>query len=105
MIVTLEQWLDCKTPDGKPLPTWKCNRYRLRHDLPPLDAAAVGGSSPKPRQPKIRGLGDVVAAVTKATGIERVVEAVSKKTGIPCGCKKRREALNKLVPFGSNASE
>ena len=37
---------------------------------------------------KLRGLGDVVAAVTSAVGIR------------PCsGCKKRQEALNKLVPF------
>jgi hypothetical protein len=41
-------------------------------------------------QPKgpVRGLGDVVAAVTKAVGIR------------PCGgCAKRQAALNKLVPF------
>jgi hypothetical protein len=37
------------------------------------------------------GLGDVVAAATKAIGIK------------PCGgCQRRREALNKLVPFGDN---
>lgn len=36
----------------------------------------------------MRGLGDVVAAVTTAVGIK------------PCGgCKQRQEALNKLVPF------
>ena len=38
--------------------------------------------------PLLRGIGDVVAAVTSAVGIQ------------PCGgCKKRQEALNKLVPF------
>jgi hypothetical protein len=36
----------------------------------------------------MRGLGDAVAKVTKTLGI--------KECG---GCKKRREALNKLVPF------
>lgn len=36
----------------------------------------------------VRGLGDVVAKMTSAVGIK------------PCGgCKKRQEALNKLVPF------
>lgn len=36
----------------------------------------------------ISGLGDVVAAATKAVGIK------------PCGsCQERREALNKLLPF------
>jgi len=41
--------------------------------------------------PRMRGLGDVVAAMTSAVGI---------KAG-SCGpCAKRREALNRLVPFG-----
>lgn len=41
----------------------------------------------------INGLGDVVAAATKAIGIK------------PCGgCQQRREALNKFVPFGDNPS-
>lgn len=39
---------------------------------------------------KMRGLGDVVAKVASAVGIKA-------KNG--CGCKKRQEALNKLVPF------
>jgi len=39
---------------------------------------------------KMRGLGDVVAAATKAVGIK------------PCEpCRKRQEALNRLVPFGN----
>lgn len=42
------------------------------------------------RPKKIKGLGDVVATVTDALGIE------------PCkGCKKRQDVLNKLVPFGN----
>ena len=37
---------------------------------------------------KIKGLGDVIAAITKKFGIN------------PCaGCKKRQEFLNKLVTF------
>jgi len=39
----------------------------------------------------ITGLGDVVAAATKAVGIK------------PCGsCQQRRETLNKLLPFSDN---
>jgi hypothetical protein len=41
----------------------------------------------------------VVAAITKATGIDRLVKAVTGKKG--CGCGKRRAALNRLMPFGS----
>ena len=41
--------------------------------------------------PKVRGLGDVIAAGTRAIGIQ------------PCGgCKERQEVLNKLVPFGNS---
>lgn len=41
------------------------------------------------RPKKIKGLGDVVATVTDALGIE------------PCdGCNQRKEKLNKLFPFG-----
>lgn len=40
------------------------------------------------RNPQMRGLGDLVARVTKAVGIK------------PCGgCQKRQVTLNKLVPF------
>ena len=39
--------------------------------------------------PEIKGLGDVVAKITGFLGIK------------PCGgCKKRQEALNKLIPIG-----
>lgn len=38
---------------------------------------------------RFRGAGDVVAAATKAVGIK------------PCEpCRKRQEALNRLIPFG-----
>ena len=43
-----------------------------------------------------RGLGDVVHAVAKATGVAAVVEKVAGKD---CGCGKRRAALNAAVPF------
>lgn len=44
------------------------------------------GESTKP----MRGLGDVVAAVTSAVGIK------------PCGgCKQRQALLNRAVPFGN----
>lgn len=55
--------------------------------------------------PVINGLGDVVEAVTKATGVKAVVEKVAKATGRDCGCNKRREALNKLVPFKKEAGD
>ena len=64
-----------------------------------------GATTPKPPikpQPwsappaSLRGLGDLVEKVTEKTGIKSLVEKV---TGKDCGCGKRRDKLNKLVPF------
>jgi hypothetical protein len=46
-----------------------------------------------------KGLGDSVEKFTKATGIKKVVDKVAKATGRDCGCKKRKEALNKAFPY------
>jgi hypothetical protein len=51
---------------------------------------------------RIKGLGDAVEAVTRATGVKAVVDKVSEVTGVECGCKRRKEALNKMVPFGGD---
>jgi len=40
---------------------------------------------------KVPGLGDKVAAITKATGIEKIVKTFF---GDDCGCDERRERLN-----------
>lgn len=45
---------------------------------------------------KSKGLGDTVAKVTKATGIDKIVKAV---VGEDCGCDKRKELLNKWFPY------
>jgi hypothetical protein len=74
----------------------------MDHDLPPLPErpARRVNARRKPVDQKIRGLGDVVAAITKATGIDRLVKAVTGKKG--CGCGKRRAALNKMFPFSGS---
>ena len=43
-----------------------------------------------------KGLGDTIAKITKATGIEKVVKAV---VGEDCGCNERKETLNKLFKY------
>ena len=45
--------------------------------------------------PASKGLGDTIEKITKATGIKKVVETVMPN----CGCKARKEKLNKLVPY------
>ena len=44
---------------------------------------------------KSKGLGDTIEKFTKATGIKKAVEALPGD----CGCKKRKEALNKAFPY------
>ena len=52
-----------------------------------------------PRVQPMRGLGDLVEKVTVNTGIKRIVDKIAKATGKDCGCNKRKDALNRLVPF------
>ena len=47
-----------------------------------------------------RGLGDTVAKITHATGLDKLADIYTGLTGKPCGCASRQEALNKLVPYG-----
>jgi len=48
---------------------------------------------------KSKGLGDTIEKFTKATGIKAVVDKVTEITGTDCGCSKRKEVLNKAVPY------
>lgn len=50
-------------------------------------------------KPEIKGLGDAIEVVTKATGIEKAVKLFSDLTGIDCGCDERKAKLNQLFPF------
>lgn len=47
-----------------------------------------------------QGLGDTIAKITHAVGLDKVADSVAKAMGKEdCGCNKRREALNKLIPY------
>tara|TARA_R100000935_G_C2815352_1_gene157036 strand:+ start:758 stop:913 length:156 start_codon:yes stop_codon:yes gene_type:complete len=48
---------------------------------------------------KSRGLGDTVEKITTVTGIKKIVDKVSEITKKPCGCKKRKDALNEKFPY------
>lgn len=43
-----------------------------------------------------KGLGDTIASITKATGVDKLVHKV---VGEDCGCDKRRDKLNQLFPY------
>lgn len=50
-----------------------------------------------------KGLGDTIAKFTHATGLDVVAEKVVHALGQEdCGCKKRREILNDLVPYNKD---
>lgn len=51
---------------------------------------------------RLRGLGDAIEAVTEATGVKTVVEKV---VGKDCGCGRRRDKLNKMVPFKKETAD
>lgn len=71
------------------------NAYRRVWGLSPLGVTQEEWDVSKPS----RGLGDVVAKFTHATGLDKVAQAISTATGKPCGCGKRQAALNEAVPF------
>lgn len=50
----------------------------------------------KRQDAKSKGLGDDVAKVTKATGIDKLVKFVA---GEDCGCDERQEQLNKVFSY------
>tara|TARA_R110000868_G_scaffold120421_2_gene319532 strand:- start:2067 stop:2426 length:360 start_codon:yes stop_codon:yes gene_type:complete len=45
---------------------------------------------------KSKGLGDTLEKITEATGIKAAVKFLA---GDDCGCDKRKEILNRLVPY------
>ena len=51
------------------------------------------------KRSKSKGLGDTIAKVTKATGVDKLVHAI---VGEDCGCDERREKLNKLFPYAQS---
>ena len=69
------------------------------NSIPKKLACKTLATEPAP-PPSMRGLGDLVEKVTSKTGIKAVVDKISKVTGKDCGCGKRRDKLNKAVPFG-----
>lgn len=52
-----------------------------------------------------QGLGDTIAKFTHATGLDVIADRVAKALGQEdCGCGRRREKLNDLIPFNPKKS-
>ena len=47
-----------------------------------------------------KGLGDSIAKITKATGIDKLAKGMAKAAGkTDCGCSQRRDTLNRVFPY------
>lgn len=47
-----------------------------------------------------KGLGDSIAKITKATGLDKVAQGMAKAVGKDdCGCNERRDTLNRVFPY------
>ena len=51
---------------------------------------------------KSKGLGDTIAKITNATGIDKLTKKV---LGEDCGCNERKEILNKIFPYARPFTE
>lgn len=91
---TIKQWLECEG-----LPVAKCNRYRERHGHSPLPNRTNVHESTADHKKKPRGLGDTIAAITRATGLDVLAKRTAKLLGYSdCGCGKRQAWMNGLWP-------
>jgi hypothetical protein len=53
-----------------------------------------------------KGLGDTIAKITHATGLDVVAEKIAHAMGKEdCGCKRRREILNDLIPYNKDKTQ
>jgi hypothetical protein len=53
-----------------------------------------------------KGLGDTIAKITHATGLDVVAEKIAYAMGKEdCGCKRRQEILNDLVPYNKDKTQ
>ena len=53
----------------------------------------------------MKGLGDLIAVITKYSGIKFVVDKIFSILGRDCGCQARQDYLNKVVPFTKETFE
>lgn len=83
-----------------PLPEAYARLMRDEINLIPRFVAAVESVAETVTMNESRGLGDTVAKITHATGIDKLAALYTQVTGKDCGCTRRQEFLNKLVPYG-----
>lgn len=77
---------------------------RMEGDIYIWDVEHKAAKKAKAHRLKPRGLGDAVESTINAVTLgqgKRIAQGIAKAVGAKdCGCARRREKLNKLVPFG-----
>ena len=84
-----EEHIECPTHHGRQMTRKQWSQCRAD------DAFFDGFQRLKKRS---AGLGDAVAKVTRATGLQKAAKVVAKLTGRPCGCGARQDRLNEMFP-------
>ena len=105
--------------NGIPLTVINCTRWRAPEGKPTcsvlpnpsvVDCAECAYRKPIVGKHRLRGLGDLVAAIVRVVCLgrphvaHRAAQAVAPgKPGVSggCGCKQRQAALNRAIPFGN----
>lgn len=58
-----------------------------------------------PNEPS-KGLGDTIAKITHALGIDKLAQGVANLLGEEdCGCGRRREVLNNIMPYSTSTTQ
>jgi hypothetical protein len=71
---------------------------KRNRSMPTITTTPCGGCGSELVEMSI-GLGDTIAKITKATGLDKLAEMYTRITGKDCGCKTRQEYFNKLLPY------
>ena len=102
IVVECEHWQECDRDDGG---CCKINKYN--NPSFGLCLLACKSNTNKPTEKKARKMLRLPAVPTESRGLgDTVKKLIDKFTGgkvKPCGgCKKRQEALNKMMPYGKD---
>lgn len=90
--------------DGRPAPRQEAvDQWRANHCQRETVQNGSRKSEWNPGLPS-RGLGDSIAKVTHAIGLDAAAESIAKAVGAKsCGCKARQAALNRAFPYTPEA--
>jgi hypothetical protein len=96
------RWAGGHFVDGLDKRDWPLPYHNLMH-AGRLDARHEAFLRAEGLEPAPRGLGDAIERIARASGISDLARRVQDLTGRDCGCERRREQLNRWVPYHQKA--